>query len=78
MQKDGKMEEKKQYDNTNNVAAWRNEDGSLFLAGNLFGNDFKMKLFINEFKKDNARAPDFKGKLKVKEVPVTSQEEYDL
>lgn len=69
------MSEEKKYDNKDKVAVWKNADGSLFLAGNLFGNDFKMKLFVNDYKKDNERAPDWKGKIQSKE---TKQKEMDL
>ena len=71
-------EQEKKYDNSNSVAVWKNSDGSLSLAGNLFGQDFKMKLFVNEYKKDNERAPDFKGKLKTDAKPAVKPVETDL
>lgn len=57
-------EEKKTYDNSNQLAAWANADGSIFVAGNMNGLDFKMKMFLNEKANETNKQPKWRGKLK--------------
>lgn len=75
--------EKPKYDNSNKISAWINEDGSLYVSGNLFGNDFKMKLFKNDKRAEGSKQPHYSGKLKPDQPkeeikPVASKDSEDV
>lgn len=70
------MSEQKQYDNSDQIAIWKNEDGSLFVTGNINGGDFKFKAFTNNYKTPGSKAPDWKGKIKKQSVQTESNGDF--
>ena len=72
------MSEPKKYDNSNKIAVWMNGDGTLSISGNLFGNDFKIKGFLNEKYTPENKQPKWRASLKDKLAPTPLAQREDI